>query len=42
MGQNGSGKSTLLKIVAGALTPTSGKVSVNRDKVAAVEPGHRL
>ena len=39
VGQNGSGKSTLLKIVAGALTPTSGKVSVNRDKVQLLSLG---
>lgn len=39
VGQNGSGKSTLLKIVAGALTPTSGKVSVNRDKVQLLTLG---
>ena len=39
VGRNGSGKSTLLKIVAGALTPTSGKVSVNRDKVQLLTLG---
>ena len=39
VGRNGSGTSTLLKIVAGALTPTSGKVSVNRDKVQLLTLG---
>ena len=28
IGKNGSGKSTMLKIIAGILTPTSGKVSL--------------
>lgn len=39
VGHNGSGKSTLLKIVAGALTPTQGKVSVNREKVQLLTLG---
>lgn len=39
VGTNGSGKSTLLKIIAGALTPTSGRVEVDRDKVQILTLG---
>lgn len=39
VGANGSGKSTLLKIIAGALTPTRGKVEVDREKVQLLTLG---
>jgi ABC-type polysaccharide/polyol phosphate transport system ATPase subunit len=39
IGTNGSGKSTLLKIVSGALNPTQGKVSVDRNKVQLLTLG---
>ena len=39
IGSNGSGKSTLLKIVSGALTPTIGKVEVDRGKVQLLTLG---
>lgn len=39
IGTNGSGKSTLLKIVSGALSPTSGKVIVDRSKVQLLTLG---
>ncbi len=39
VGTNGSGKSTLLKIIAGALTPTYGRVVVDRDKVQLLTLG---
>ena len=39
VGRNGSGKSTLLKIIAGALTPTSGWVEVDREKVQLLTLG---
>lgn len=42
MGKNGAGKSTLLKIIAGAQTPSSGKVSSPRDSVIAYLPQHLM
>jgi ABC-2 type transport system ATP-binding protein len=39
VGTNGSGKSTLLKIIAGALSPTRGRVEVDRDKVQLLTLG---
>ncbi len=39
IGKNGSGKSTLLRIIAGALTPTSGKVRVDAKKVKLLTLG---
>lgn len=39
IGTNGSGKSTLLKIVSGALNPTEGKVSVDKNKVQMLSLG---
>lgn len=39
IGTNGSGKSTLLKIISGALYPTSGTVSVDRNKVQLLTLG---
>ncbi|SFA76607.1 ABC-2 type transport system ATP-binding protein [Acetitomaculum ruminis DSM 5522] len=39
IGTNGSGKSTLVKIVSKALTPTSGTVIVDQDKVALLTLG---
>lgn len=42
MGKNGAGKSTLMKIVAGINKPTSGAVSVPKDRVIAYLPQHLL
>jgi ATP-binding cassette subfamily F protein 3 len=42
MGKNGAGKSTLLKILAGAQTPSGGKVSAPDDAVIAYLPQHLL
>jgi ATP-binding cassette subfamily F protein 3 len=42
MGKNGAGKSTLLKIIAGAQTPTSGKISAPKDAEIAYLPQHLL
>lgn len=39
IGTNGSGKSTLLKIVSGALSPTSGKIAVDRKKLQLLTLG---
>ena len=39
VGTNGSGKSTLLKIIAGALSPTRGRVEVDRSKVQLLTLG---
>ncbi len=42
MGKNGAGKSTLLKIMAGAKTPTRGRVSAPKDAIIAYLPQHLL
>ncbi len=39
IGTNGSGKSTLLKIISGAIIPTKGKVTVDRDKIQLLTLG---
>ena len=38
MGKNGSGKSTLVKILAGAVTPSSGEIFVNGSRVVFGSP----
>jgi len=42
MGKNGAGKSTLLKIIAGAKTPTRGRVSAPSDAIIAYLPQHLM
>ncbi len=42
MGKNGAGKSTLLKIIAGAKTPTRGRVTAPNDAVIAYLPQHLI
>jgi ATP-binding cassette, subfamily F, member 3 len=42
MGKNGAGKSTLLKIMAGAQSPTKGRVSAPKDAVVAYLPQHLM
>ncbi len=42
MGKNGAGKSTLLKIIAGAKSPSRGKVSAPKEAVIAYLPQHLL
>ncbi len=42
MGKNGAGKSTLLKILAGARTPSAGRVSAPKDAVIAYLPQHLM
>ncbi len=42
MGKNGAGKSTLLKIIAGAQSPSSGKISAPKDAVIAYLPQHLM
>ena len=42
MGKNGAGKSTLLKIIAGARTPSKGKVSAPKEAVIAYLPQHLM
>ena len=38
-GENGAGKSTLIKVMAGAATPEKGKIFVNGEEIAAMDPG---
>ncbi|MBN1990483.1 MAG: ABC-F family ATP-binding cassette domain-containing protein [Bacteroidales bacterium] len=42
MGKNGAGKSTLLKIIAGARSASSGRVTAPKDAVIAYLPQHLL
>ena len=42
MGKNGAGKSTLLKILAGARTPSAGRVSAPKDAVIAYLPQYLM
>lgn len=39
IGTNGSGKSTILKIISGALIPTTGKITVDRNKIQLLTLG---
>ena len=39
IGTNGSGKSTLLKIIAGAITPTRGRVMTEEEKIQLLTLG---
>ncbi len=39
IGTNGSGKSTILKIISGALSPTKGKVEVDKSKIQLLTLG---
>jgi thiamine transport system ATP-binding protein len=41
MGPSGAGKSTLLSMIAGFLTPTSGRVTWNGQDLSPVPPGER-
>ncbi len=42
MGKNGAGKSTLLKIIAGAKSPTRGKITAPKESVIAYLPQHLI
>lgn len=42
VGSSGSGKTTLLKLIAGTLTPDSGKVVVQSERIGYVFQDHRL